>query len=52
MSGSNRVTHPSLMFPSQFGLYSFLEYEDNYGSNFVRSTVVSQTIRVLTALAV
>jgi len=23
------------MFYSQFGLYSFIEYEDNYGSNFV-----------------
>ena len=23
------------MFPLQFGLYSFADYEDNYGSNFV-----------------
>lgn len=32
---------------SQFGLYSFLEYEDNYGANFVSTATVLQTFRVL-----
>jgi len=35
------------MFPPQFGLYSFLDYEDNYGSNFVSPTIVLQSLRVL-----
>lgn len=33
----------------QFGLYSFLQYEDNYGSNFVSPTPAPQTFRVLIA---
>ena len=38
---------PSLMLFSQFGLYSFLEYDDNYGSNFVSSAITPQAPRVL-----
>ena len=36
---------------SQFGLYSSLEYEDNYGSSFVSATIVLQTLRVLIAFS-
>ena len=34
---------------SQFGLYSFLEYENDYGSNFVSAVVVPQILPVLIA---
>lgn len=35
------LSNPSLIFPPQFGLYTFLdyEYEDDYGSNFVSLTI-------------
>ena len=38
------------MFSLQFGLYSFLEYEDNYGLNFVGSLAVLRVFRVLIKL--
>ena len=49
----NTTPKLSLMLLPQFGLYSFLEYENSYVSTLVSSAVALQTLRVLiTSLAV